>query len=71
MLALAGTGQRAQALRAYQQARRALVDELGIEPGQELRDIHQRILADGAMEKRRTGRDRSSLGRGTEQGRSS
>lgn len=45
MLALASTGRRAQALQAYQAARRVLVDELGIEPGPELRDIHQQILA--------------------------
>ncbi len=45
MLALAGTGRRAQALHAYQEARRMLVDELGIEPGPELRDIHRQILA--------------------------
>jgi DNA-binding SARP family transcriptional activator/predicted negative regulator of RcsB-dependent stress response len=50
MLALASTGQRAQALHAYQQARGALVDELGIEPGPELRDIHQQILADDIAE---------------------
>ena len=45
MLALAGTGQRAQALSAYQQARQVLISELGIEPGPDLRDIHQQILA--------------------------
>jgi DNA-binding SARP family transcriptional activator len=45
MLALAGTGQRAQALDAYQQARRTLVDQLAIEPGPELRDIHRQVLA--------------------------
>lgn len=45
MLALASTGRRAQALRAYQQARRVLVDELGVEPGTELRGIHRQILA--------------------------
>jgi DNA-binding SARP family transcriptional activator/tetratricopeptide (TPR) repeat protein len=45
MLALAGAGRRAQALHAYQEARRALVGELGIEPGTELRDIHRQILA--------------------------
>jgi DNA-binding SARP family transcriptional activator/uncharacterized protein HemY len=50
MLALASTGQRAQALHAYQQARRVLVDELGIEPGQELRDVHRQILADEAVQ---------------------
>jgi DNA-binding SARP family transcriptional activator len=48
MLALATTGRRAQALQAYQEARRILIDELGIEPGPELRDLHQRILADDA-----------------------
>ena len=45
MLALASTGRRAQALHAYQEARRVLIDELGIEPGTELRDIHRQILA--------------------------
>jgi DNA-binding SARP family transcriptional activator len=44
MRALARSGQRAQALQAYQQARRILVDELGIEPGAELRALQQRIL---------------------------
>jgi DNA-binding SARP family transcriptional activator len=50
MPALAGTGRRAQALRAYRQAREVLVDELGIEPGGELRDIHLQILAGDAAE---------------------
>jgi DNA-binding SARP family transcriptional activator/tetratricopeptide (TPR) repeat protein len=45
MLALAGTGRQAEALEAYLQARHALVNKLGIEPGAELRDLHQRILA--------------------------
>lgn len=45
MLALAGSGRRAQALHAYQEARNALVEELGMEPGLELRAIHQQILA--------------------------
>jgi len=50
MLALAGTGRRAQALDAYQGARRVLVGELGIEPGAELRDIHRRVLAGDVVE---------------------
>jgi DNA-binding SARP family transcriptional activator/tetratricopeptide (TPR) repeat protein len=50
MLALASTGQRAQALQVYQKARQVLVDELGIEPGPDLRDIHRQILADDAAE---------------------
>jgi predicted ATPase/DNA-binding SARP family transcriptional activator len=44
MLALYRSGRQADALRAYQQARRHLVDELGIEPGSELVDLEHRIL---------------------------
>lgn len=45
MAALEAAGQRAEALREYQEARRKLVEELGIEPGPYLRQIHQRVLA--------------------------
>jgi DNA-binding SARP family transcriptional activator len=45
MLALAGTGRRAEALTAYQDARTVLVRELGIDPGPELRALQERILA--------------------------
>jgi YVTN family beta-propeller protein len=44
MLALYRAGRQAEALEAYQAARQALVDELGIEPGRELRELHQAIL---------------------------
>jgi DNA-binding SARP family transcriptional activator len=44
MIALARCGRQAEALAAYRQARRALIDELGVEPGPELQDLHQRIL---------------------------
>jgi DNA-binding SARP family transcriptional activator len=44
MLALYRAGRQAEALEAYQQARTALVDELGIEPGRDLRDLEQAIL---------------------------
>ena len=44
MLALYRAGRQAEALEAYQSARVALVDELGIEPGQRLRELHQQIL---------------------------
>jgi DNA-binding SARP family transcriptional activator len=44
MLALYRSRRQAEALEEYQAARHALVDELGIEPGRELRDLHQRIL---------------------------
>ena len=44
MLALYRDGRQAEAGAAYAAARRSLVSELGIEPGPELRDLHQRIL---------------------------
>ncbi|HKP16936.1 MAG TPA: BTAD domain-containing putative transcriptional regulator [Gaiellaceae bacterium] len=44
MLALYRNGRQAEALQAYQAARRALVEELGIDPGRELRELHQQIL---------------------------
>lgn len=44
MRALAMSGRQAEALEAYQTARRGLVEELGIEPGPELRSIQRRIL---------------------------
>jgi predicted ATPase/DNA-binding SARP family transcriptional activator len=44
MLALYRAGRQAEALEAYQQARGALVDELGIEPSPELRELQAAIL---------------------------
>ena len=44
MLALYRSGRQAEALAAYQDARSALVEELGIEPGKALRDLHQAML---------------------------
>jgi len=44
MLALYRGGRQAEALEAYQAARRVLVDELGIEPGEPLRELEQAIL---------------------------
>jgi DNA-binding SARP family transcriptional activator/Tfp pilus assembly protein PilF len=46
MRALHRAGRRADALRAYQDVRAALVDALGLEPGAELQRLQQRILAD-------------------------
>jgi DNA-binding SARP family transcriptional activator len=45
MLALARSGRHAEALAAYQHVRRVLIAELGVEPGAELRDLHEGILA--------------------------
>ncbi|MBM0277269.1 AfsR/SARP family transcriptional regulator, partial [Micromonospora sp. STR1s_6] len=44
LLALAGCGQQAAALRIYAETRRLLVDELGVEPGPELTEAHLRVL---------------------------
>jgi DNA-binding SARP family transcriptional activator len=44
MLALYRSGRQAEALAAYQQARRALVAELGIEPGDALHGLERAIL---------------------------
>lgn len=49
MLALYRAGYQAEALVAYQRARQLLAEELGTDPGTELRDLHQRILTADPM----------------------
>ena len=44
MLALYRSGRQSEALDAYVAARRRLVEDVGIEPGAELRELHARIL---------------------------
>ncbi|MGW5188910.1 BTAD domain-containing putative transcriptional regulator [Kribbella sp. NPDC004138] len=46
LVAYRDAGRRADALAAYQKARTALVDELGTEPGPELRALQQQLLTD-------------------------
>ncbi|HTJ67665.1 MAG TPA: BTAD domain-containing putative transcriptional regulator [Actinospica sp.] len=46
LLALYRSGRRGEALAAYRDVAGMLADELGIDPGGTLRDLHQRILAD-------------------------
>lgn len=48
MLALYRSGRQAEALEVYRQTRRVLVEELGIEPGRELRELEQAILTHDA-----------------------
>jgi YVTN family beta-propeller protein len=44
MLALYRSGRHPEALETYRQGRKALADELGLEPGPELRELEQQIL---------------------------
>jgi DNA-binding SARP family transcriptional activator len=44
LLALEGTGRRVEAIAAYGAARRVIAEELGVDPGPELRELYQRLL---------------------------
>src|SRR5262249_28762084 len=44
MLARYRCGRQAEALEAFREARRTLVEEIGVEPGPELRRLHEAIL---------------------------
>src|SRR5262245_54501189 len=44
MIALCRAGRQSEGLEAYQKLRRRLVDELGIEPGEAVREIHRTVL---------------------------
>ena len=44
MLVLAATGQQAPALAHYQAVRERLSDELGVDPGAEMRAAHGKVL---------------------------
>ncbi|WP_404956277.1 BTAD domain-containing putative transcriptional regulator [Streptomyces sp. 147326] len=48
MLALYRSGRRAEALTAFDSARRRLAREAGLDPGPELRSLHAAVLADAA-----------------------
>jgi DNA-binding SARP family transcriptional activator len=48
MLALYRSGRQAEALQVYHDARRLLVDELGIDPGRSLRELHGSIVRQDA-----------------------
>jgi DNA-binding SARP family transcriptional activator len=62
--ALAASGQRADALAAYAEARRILAAELGIEPGEPLRRLHRELLSDATVGVDRLGADSATVLRG-------
>ncbi len=46
MIALSRSGRRHEALETYQKLRRSMIEDLGLEPGHDLRKLHQSLLAD-------------------------
>ena len=62
MLALYRDGRQAEALAAYQQARRVLIDEVGAEPGLALRQLEQQILREDPALAAQPPTDRQALG---------
>lgn len=64
MLALYRSECRADALKVYRQARRTIQDELGLEPGRPLVELHRAILAsDAGLDAGRAADDRAPAGR--------
>jgi DNA-binding SARP family transcriptional activator len=64
MIALYRSGRPAEALTAYRHARDVLIDEIGVEPGQELRDLELAILnRDPALKLERSSRSEHLLER--------
>ena len=52
--ALDGAGRHAEAVAAYGQAREVIADELGVDPGAELQQLYQGLLAADAVPRRRS-----------------
>ncbi|MGE5291786.1 MAG: AfsR/SARP family transcriptional regulator [Micromonosporaceae bacterium] len=51
--ALDGAGRQAEALDSYERARTVIADQLGVDPGPVLRQLHQQLLEGGALPARR------------------
>ena len=64
MLALYRSGRQAEALKAYREARATLVEQIGVEPGPELRRLHEAILRqDPSLDPPGAGAGRRAAGR--------
>jgi DNA-binding SARP family transcriptional activator len=65
MQALDGAGRHAEALDAYGQARNVIAEELGVDPGAELRQFYAHLLAEDEERARDTGDAPGSISSGT------
>ncbi len=65
MRALDGAGRHAEALDAYGQARKAIADELGVDPGAELRHLYAGMLAKDDLLAKEGGEAPGSISAGT------
>ncbi|MDQ3865516.1 MAG: AAA family ATPase, partial [Actinomycetota bacterium] len=65
MVALYRSGRQAEALEGYQAARTTLVEELGIEPGRKLRELHHAILTQDPSLDLVSGSEEAEKGRGS------
>jgi DNA-binding SARP family transcriptional activator len=65
MRALDGAGRHAEALDAYGQARNVIADELGVDPGPELRQLYAQLLAQDDMLGKEGGDALGSISAGT------
>ena len=65
MRALDGAGRHAEALDAYGQARNVIADELGVDPGAELRHLHADMLAQDELLAKESGEAPGSISVGT------
>ncbi|MDH6120704.1 BTAD domain-containing putative transcriptional regulator [Kitasatospora sp. GAS204B] len=62
MTALYGSGRQCEALAVYREVRAILAEDIGVEPGSELREVHQRILRADAGLAEQCGRSRQVAG---------